>query len=231
MALNERKRAVGVFSRYEDAEAAFNELKAAGFSINDISILGSDVQRHQNISKADVNAHRTMGDAAATPTTETYQDGTRAGEGAATGALAGGAVGGLIGLIEGLTALTLPGIGPVLVGGAIVTIVANALAGGAIGAAAGGLVGALVGLGIPEERARIYNERISIGHYLLLVEGSETDIRRAETILTRRGIDEWDIYNLPGEPIVDPTAMQGSRTGHFTTPHIGTNYHYNRSGR
>jgi hypothetical protein len=84
-----------------------------------------------------------------------------------------------------------------MVGGAVATALATALSGGAIGAAAGGLVGGLVGLGIPEDRARMYSDRVSRGEYLLMVEGSEDDIRRAETILNRRGIQDWGIYDMP----------------------------------
>ncbi|MEB3830887.1 general stress protein [Phormidium sp. CCY1219] len=220
MAFLKDKRAVGVFSRYEDAEAAFNELRRAGFSIDNISIIAPDIHRRENVTGVDVNHHRTMGDAASAPATRTYTEpaGDRAGEGAATGAIAGGTVGGFIGLLEGLTALTIPGIGPVLFGGAIANILANTLAGGAIGAAAGGLVGALVGLGIPEERARVYNERVSRGDYLLIVEGTEDEIRRAERILSRLGIEEWGIYDIPGESRHSPSASMSETTPNSARP-------------
>jgi hypothetical protein len=151
-----------------------------------------------------------MGDAAANPappshTTDATETLTE--EGAATGAVAGGTVGGFLGLLQALAALSIPGIGPVLVGGTVASILMNTLAGGAIGAAAGGLVGALAGLGIPEERAKIYNDRLSQGHYLLIVEGSVYEVERGEEILTGRGIQEWGIYHFPGEPIVNPAAM------------------------
>ena len=46
--------------------------------------------------------------------------GTRAAEGATTGAL-GGLLGGLIGFLLGIGALAIPGIGPVVAGGALAT--------------------------------------------------------------------------------------------------------------
>ncbi|BDI16740.1 hypothetical protein ANSO36C_25420 [Nostoc cf. commune SO-36] len=61
----------------------------------------------------------------------------------------------MTGLLVGLGTLAIPGVGPVLAGGAVATALATTLAGGAIGAAAGGIVGALVGLGIPEDIARV----------------------------------------------------------------------------
>ncbi len=210
MTVDELRRAVGVFERYEDAEAAFHQLRQAGFSLNHLSIIAPDLPRSRNQGEANMNSHLTMGDAAASPAPPSHTTdatGTLAEEGAATGAVAGGTVGGFIGLLQALAALSIPGIGPVLVGGTVATILMNTLAGGAIGAAAGGLVGALAGLGIPEERAKIYNDRLSQGHYLLIVEGSVHEIEQAEEILTGRGIQEWGIYQFPGEPIVNPAAM------------------------
>lgn len=219
--VDEARRAVGVFERYEDAEAAFYKLREAGFSLNHLSIIAPDLPPSRNSEELKMNSHLTMGDAAAArsaPRTHTtHATGTFAEEGAATGALAGGTVGGFIGLLQALAALSVPGIGPILAGGAVATILMNTLAGGAIGAAAGGLVGALAGLGIPEERAQIYNDRLSQGHYLLIVEGSVYEVERAEEILTGRGIQEWGIYHLPGEPIVNPAAMPASPPVHPPT--------------
>ncbi len=90
---------------------------------------------------------------------------TKAPEGAATGVVTGGITGGALGLLAGIGALAIPGIGPFIAAGPIVA----ALSGAAIGAAGGGVVGALVGLGIPELEAKIYEDRIKAGGYLLAV--------------------------------------------------------------
>src|SRR5918994_3650576 len=70
------------------------------------------------------------------------ETGTKAAEGAATGALGGGLLGGLVGLLVGLGALAIPGIGPVVAGGAPASALGpaggTAVAGAGIGAAAGG---------------------------------------------------------------------------------------------
>lgn len=179
MALGQYKRAVGVFSNYSDAEAALNELKASGFSMHQVSVIAANANRDDKISGVGVS-DRPAHDA---------------GEGAKAGAVTGGALGGLVGLIGSISALTVPGIGPVLAGGAIASILGDALLGGAIGATAGGIIGALVGLGIPEDRAKGYNDRLSRGDYLVIVEGPENEIRRAESILSSRGIQDWGIYD------------------------------------
>ena len=52
----------------------------------------------------------------------------------------GGILGGAVGLLAGVGSLAIPGVGPIIAGGAL----ASALAGTGIGAAAGRLIGALV---------------------------------------------------------------------------------------
>jgi hypothetical protein len=142
----------------------------------------------------------------------------KADEGATKGALTGGTLGGLTGLLVGLGLVAIPGIGPIMLAGASATAIATTLAGTALGAAAGSLIGALVGMGIPEEEARVYNDRVARGDYLVLVDGSEAEVAQAESILSRGGIQHWNTYDYPsvdtaradygapGTPGVDTTA-------------------------
>ena len=103
----------------------------------------------------------------------------------------------------GLGTLAIPGVGPILLAGEIASTLATAAAGAGIGAAAGGLLGGLAGLGVPEERAKIYSDRVSSGDYLVIVDGSEEEIYRAESILQNRGIQEFGIYNAPAMASAD----------------------------
>ncbi|UBF29019.1 general stress protein [Kovacikia minuta CCNUW1] len=140
MALGHHKRAVGTFSSYQEAESALRELRDSGFSMDRVSLVGRDVDRHEEIARGNA------GDRLAEGTKRAAHD-TQADEGAKTGAVAGGTLGGLTGLLVGLGVAAIPGIGPIMLGGAAATALATTLAGGAIGAAAGGLVGGLVRLG------------------------------------------------------------------------------------
>ncbi len=179
--LGQHKRAVGVFSSYREAETALNLLKNSGFPMDRVSVIAQDGDRRDNIAGAEVSDRIS----------------NKADEGATKGAIAGGAVGGLTGLLVGLGALAIPGVGPVMLAGATATTIATTLSGGAIGAAAGSLIGALIGLGIPEDRARVYNDRIANGDYLVIVEGTEDEIHRAESLLNSQGIQDWGIYDIP----------------------------------
>lgn len=192
-AIGKHKRAVGVFPNRRDAEHALHELRDSGFPMDRVSVVARDADQNDDIAGADVRD----------------SVGNKAEEGATTGAVAGGALGGITGLLVGLGTLAIPGIGPIMLAGATATTIATTLAGGAIGAATGGLLGALIGLGIPEERARVYNERVSRGEYLVIVDGRDDEIARAEAILNRRGIQDWGIYDAPN---VDRT-----RTDYVTT--------------
>lgn len=182
MTLGINRRAVGVFNTRQEAEHALHELNNSGFPMNKISIIAKDADKQGDIAGVDVSD----------------SVGNKADEGAGAGAVTGGILGGATGLLVGLGALAIPGVGPIVLAGEVATALATTLAGGAIGAAAGGLIGALIGLGIPEERARVYNDRVSRGHYLVLVDGSDAEIARAETILTGRGIEDFGIYDIPG---------------------------------
>ncbi|MBD1839299.1 DUF1269 domain-containing protein [Coleofasciculus sp. FACHB-501] len=199
MMLGQHKRAVGVFSNYRDAEVALTELKNSGFSMDNVSVVARDADKGNDIAGADVSD----------------RVGNKADEGAKAGAVTGGTLGGLTGLLVGLGALAIPGLGPVMLAGAAGTAIATTLSGGAIGAAAGSLLGALIGLGIPEERARHYSDRVSRGDYLVMVDGSDDDIRRAEAILSHRGIQDWGIYDAPA---TNTTTTTTTRTSDIADP-------------
>jgi hypothetical protein len=196
---DQRKRAIGVFSNRRDVEVALTELRDAGFSMNQVSILAKNADSPDRLAGAEVN---TRADA---------KSGNKADEGAKAGAATGAAAGGLGGLLVGLGALAIPGIGPVLAGGAVATALATALTGGAIGAAAGGITGALVGLGIPEDQAKVYNDRLNRGDYLVMIDGTDNEVHQAETILKRRGIKEWGMF---GASEVETNRGVASRVDH-----------------
>jgi hypothetical protein len=191
---NQHRRAVGTFPNRQAAEQALHELRDSGFAMDRVSIIARDADRNDEIAGADVKDRK--------------QVGNKADEGATVGAVSGGALGGITGLLVGLGALAIPGIGPIVLAGAEATAIATTLAGGAIGAAAGGLVGALVGLGIPEDRAKVYSDRVSRGEYLVLVDGTDADIARAEAILRQRGIEEYGVYDIPNRSTaaIDPAV-------------------------
>ncbi len=117
-----------LFDRYDDAGEAVAKLEAGGIPHANVSIVSSN--------EGDKHAGR-LGSGTDHDTKQGAETG--AGTGATLGTVAGGAAG----LLAGLGLLAIPGVGPVVAAGWLVT----ALTGAGIGAAAGGLVGGLAGAG------------------------------------------------------------------------------------
>jgi hypothetical protein len=140
---------VGVFDGQNDAEKALNELKEAGFTPDQVSVVAKDTRETASmVERSDMGGAETTG--------------------AGTGALLGGLFGGAAGWLIGIGALAIPGIGPIVAAGALATT----LGGAAVGAVAGGLIGALVGAGIPEEDARTYESHVKEGRILITAQAA-----------------------------------------------------------
>jgi hypothetical protein len=200
MALGQHKRAVGSFSNYRNTELALMELQSSGFPMNQVSVVGENLDQD-----------KVAGAQASTSTDQKVGGGVKA------GATAGVVTGGLIGLLGSIGALAIPGVGPVMAGGALATLLADTAVGGAIGAAAGGLVGGLVGLGVPEDKAKVYSDRISRGEYLVFVEGTDSEIAAAERIFSVRGIQDWGIYDVPADSGRRVSGRHKRAVGVFST--------------
>jgi hypothetical protein len=93
-------------------------------------------------------------------------------ENAVRGAETGGLIGGILGGLAGLTALTIPAIGPLIVAGPIISALGGAAVGTAIGGLAGG-TGALRTLDIPEEKAKCLEDRIAGGGIFIAVHSDD----------------------------------------------------------
>jgi len=140
------------------AENIVDQLKASGFSNNDISVLFPDKRGTKDFA---------------------HEKHTKAPEGAATGAGAGVLAGGALGWLAGIGALAIPGVGPFIAAGPIMA----ALSGAAVGATVGGIGGALVGLGIPEYEAKRYEGKIRAGNILISVNTEDSaEAKRARNI-------------------------------------------------
>ncbi len=152
--MTDERLVLGVFSSEENAEDAIDELKALGYDAKDLSIVMRDREGAERVAT---------------------NTGSSVIEGAASGAAAGSVIGGLAGLLFGIGAIAIPGVGPLLMGGPLAAALgfsgaaASTVSGALTGALAGGLLGGLIGLGVPEEDARFYEDRIKEGGILLAV--------------------------------------------------------------
>lgn len=158
-----------VFDRYEDAERAVSKLESAGVAHSDISIVSNDAAQRDRYSTG------------ASGTTSRDHPSTSTGAG--TGATAGATLGAGAGLLAGLGLLAIPGLGPVVAAGWLV----STLVGAGAGAAAGGLVGSLTGAGIDEADAHSYSEAVHRGGTLVTVRANAANHDRIVDILDDEG--------------------------------------------
>jgi hypothetical protein len=178
MALGLNKRAIGIFPNRQDTESALNELQNSDFPMEKVSVVAKDVSENDEMAQSQ---------------SEFVREQTLKGLG--SGAVAGGALlGGLGGLLAGLGTLAVPGVGSIAVAGAQAAL-AGTFAGGFYGAGAGGIIGAVIGNGVSHEQAKAYSDRLSKGDYLVMIDGTDEEIQRAESVLKAQGIQDWGVFS------------------------------------
>lgn len=165
----------GLFDSYDDAKRAVHDLEAAGIPHSDISIVANNADE------------RYVGEAGHSG---------KAATGAGAGATLGTVVGGGAGLLAGLGMLAIPGVGPVVAAGWLISTVAGAAAGAAVGGAAGGIIGGLTSAGVSKEHAHIYAEGIRRGGTLVTVRVDEGRIEAAEGIMIEYNAVDPDARGL-----------------------------------
>jgi len=178
------KTVVASFTDANGATRGARELRQSGFMADDIDVIVHDSPaRRDAISDAKTEA-------------------------AASGAVTGGAVGGVAGIAASLVGLAVPGLGPLLATGPIVT----ALAGAGAGAAAGGLIGALAEAGVDKTEAELHAESLRRGGSLISVRTDEARaeeaawcLRRAGAVDIRQRAKQWRASGWSGyDPAADP---------------------------
>ncbi len=167
------------------AQGVVNDLRTAGFSNNNISVLLPDKTGTRDFA---------------------HEHGTKAPEGAVAGAGAGGAIGGTLGWLVGIGSLAIPGLGPFIAAGPILA----ALSGAAVGAAVGGITGALIGMGVPEFEAKQYEGKLKAGNVLISVHAENSrDIDRAKEVLERHKGEAISVTSEASVPDAKVKAAKG----------------------
>lgn len=147
---DEKAMVTGMFNDRDSSENAFKALDDRGYTNDDINVIMSKETREKYFSDD----------------MEESEVGNKAAEGTGVGSAVGGTLGAIAGAIAAVgTTIAIPGLGLVVAGP-----VAASLAGAGAGGLTGGIIGALVGWGIPEERAKMYEEGIKDGKIVLGVE-------------------------------------------------------------
>jgi hypothetical protein len=160
------KSVIGIVRSEDQAIRIVEELRLAGFTRDDVSVLFPDQSGSRDFA---------------------HEQHTKLPEGAAAGTATGGVLGAAVGWLAGIGALAIPGLGPFIAAGPILA----ALSGAAAGAAVGGVTGALIGLGIPEYEAKRYEGKLREGNILISVHVDDSDRAKvAEEIFKRAGAED-----------------------------------------
>jgi len=163
---------VAMFETHDRAEAAVKSLQQSGFDMKKLSIVGRD--RH---TEDHVVGYYSAGDRMK------YWGGL------------GAFWGGLWGLLFGAAVFWVPGLGPLVVGGPLVSWIVGALEGAAVVGGLSALGAGLYSIGIPRESIVKYEREIASDHYLLVAHGTREEVRAAKEILETtdaHGVEEHD---------------------------------------
>ena len=160
------RRITAFFDTYDEAARAVQRLEAAHMPDFEISLISNN-----------------FNDAHTRHATRSFDDESSSHEFAGATAAAGSVAGAGAGLLAGLGTVAVPGFGPMIAAGWIV----STLVGAGAGAAVGGLAGALADAGLSDEDAQNYAEGVRNGGALVTVKVDEAQMDRVVKILDDEG--------------------------------------------
>lgn len=162
---------VAVFETHVQAEQAVKELQIAGFDMNRLSIIGRDYHTDEHVVGY-------------------YNAGDRMKYWGKLGAFWGG----IWGLLFGSAFFWIPGLGPILVGGPLVSIIVGGVEGAAVVGGLSALGAGLYSIGIPKDSILKYEKALAADRYVLVVHGTGDEADRAKDILDRLGASETAVH-------------------------------------
>ncbi|MEO1763247.1 MAG: ChaB family protein [Cyanobacteria bacterium J06629_18] len=140
-----------VFKEQEQVDSVIRRLLDRKVSRDHISVMGNNFQSETRISGFISKKDVIFG-------------------GLRSGAIFGSLFGSLLGLLSGVGVLFIPFVGPVVAAGPIGGALLGAASGALAGSAGAGLASVLVTLGMPKEKAAIYETRLKAGEFIVMAE-------------------------------------------------------------
>ncbi len=164
---------VSIFNTHTEAEDAVKELQKSGFEMKKLSIVGKDYQTEEDVAGY-------------------YNTGDRIKYWGKLGAFWGG----LWGFLFGSAFFIIPGIGPIVVGGPLVTWIIGALEGAAVFGGLSAVGAALFSIGIPKDSILKYETSLKSNKFLLVAHGSAEEVEHARKILEATKATETTVHNV-----------------------------------
>lgn len=140
-----------VFKEQEQVDNVIRRLLDRGVSRDHISAMGRNFQSETRIAGFITKRDVILG-------------------GLRTGAIFGSLFGSLLSLLTGVGVLFIPFVGSIVAAGPIGAVLLGAASGAIAGSAGAGLVSVLTTLGMPEDKAAIYQTRLQAGEFLVMAE-------------------------------------------------------------
>jgi hypothetical protein len=160
---NKQSSAVAIYNTHTDAEAAVEELQTAGIDMKLLSIVGKDYRTEDHVVGY-------------------YKTGERLKYWGKLGAFWGE----IWGLLKGGEAFFwMPGVGPILVGGPLVSSIVGALEGAKVQHGLTALGSALHSMGMPKTNVIAYESALKANKFLLVVNGANGEASKASEILRK----------------------------------------------
>ncbi len=151
---------IAVYENHSGAEAAVKELQKAGFDMKKLSVVGKDYHTEENVVGY-------------------YNAGDRMKYWGKWGAFWGG----FWGLLFGAAFFWVPAIGPVLVGGPLVTWIVAGLENAVLVGGLSALGAGLYSIGIPKNSIVEYEAAVKAGKYVVVAHGTAAEAAKAREIL------------------------------------------------
>jgi cation transport regulator ChaB len=140
-----------VFKEEEQLDGVIRRLLDRGVSRDHLSVMGKNFQSKTRIAGFITKKNVILG-------------------GLRSGAIFGSLFGSFLALLTGVGLLFIPFVGTVVSAGPLGAALLGAASGAIAGSAGAGLVSALVTLGMPEDKATIYQTRVEAGEFLVMAE-------------------------------------------------------------
>ncbi|MCL5236728.1 MAG: permease [Nitrospirae bacterium] len=156
--------AVAIFNTHVEAENAVKELQKSGFDMKKLSIVGKDYHTEEQVVGY-------------------YHTGDRMKYWGKLGAFWGG----LWGILFGAAFFWIPGIGPLVVAGPLVSAIVGGLEGAVAVGGLSALGAGLYSIGIPKDSIINYESSVKSDKFLLVVHGAGDELSKARDILKSAG--------------------------------------------
>ena len=160
--MTEKNAVVAIYKSHGEAETAVMELQQSGFDMKQLSIVGSNYHSDEDVVGC-------------------YHTGDRMKYWGKIGALWGG----IWGMLIGSAFFLIPGIGPLLVAGPLVSCVVGALEGAVVVGGLSAIGAGLYSMGIPKDNILEYETALKSGKYVVIAHGSAEETAHAREIISR----------------------------------------------